>query len=194
MTAFPETPTPSEPFTYAPRFNTIVAGPYNSGSKVFRKGWVFPQHVFTLKWGYPSLADALSLYNFFVSMGGKFGAFTLFDFRGADASPIGRAWTGVYLGTGNGSTTTLDLPFKNGTSVTVYQNGTPKAGTVLTGGGADGRDRFTPTTAWTLGALLTVSFTGQRAFSPCHFAADEMSFDEFSAAMSSTGIGIEETR
>jgi hypothetical protein len=192
MAAFPETPIPSKPYLWTPKFSTIIGGPYLSGSAVFRKGRLLPLHSVTLKWNYLEPGDAKTIYDFFIGQFGRFLPFTYFDLQGWDLTPVGVAWTGVYVGVGNGSTTTMDLPGKTCSSVTVKENGTTKAGTVLTGGGVDGCDRFTPTAAWTIGAIITVDFTGRRSYRNVHFDADEMPFSWFETILTSSGISMSE--
>lgn len=106
---------------------------------------------------------------FFEARGGMFEAFVLYD---PDAT-----WTHTkaYVGVGNASATIFTLPAKQGsTGHAVYLNGSILlSGWTVSNDGANLRQRITFTAAPAAGAIIRVTFTGQRAFVG-RFASDEL--------------------
>jgi hypothetical protein len=197
MTAFPETIPPNVPYTWSPRFNTKIGGPYETPVLDARIVWPYPQMTVNLTWPKRVLpsTDYVALYDFFIAMRGKATAFTFFDFNQWKSSPVGIQWNHVYTCVRDGIATVYDLPGKNMTSIAVYDNATlltlTTDYTVSAGTGTDGRDKITFVTTGTVGHTVTVSFVGRRAMK-AHFIADEMPFDTFYASLQAKGMAIEE--
>lgn len=120
---------------------------------------------------------------FFEARGGMFEAFVLYD---PDATWV---HTKVYVGVGDGTTTIFTLPAKQGsTGHEVYlSNVLTASGWSVSNDGANLRQRITFTVAPTVGAIIRVTFTGQRAFVG-RFASDELVIRAESAGLYSVSF------
>ena len=141
------------------RFRTQVTTA-QSGVEKRRKRWPLGRHVLEMDWSRKenayTIADAL--FAFFEARGGMAEAFVVFDFNAV------RSYVDVRFAAATAGQTTFNLPSRNATSVTVKLNGVTKTGTFTATAGANGRDRFVLSVAAVGGELVTVSFTGQRAY------------------------------
>lgn len=106
---------------------------------------------------------------FFEARGGMFEAFVLYD---PDAT-----WTHTkaYVGVGNASAKIFTLPAKQGSAghAVYVNNSILLSGWTVSNDGANLRQRITFTAAPAAGAIIRVTFTGQRAFVG-RFASDEL--------------------
>jgi hypothetical protein len=179
VSLFPDNPGLAlDPYEWTPRFKTMVAGPFDNENIVTRAVLQFTLHACTIHYfytGWTALAEAV--YEFFVSMKGRYGSFAFYDLQGWDASPIGILWKGQYVGVGNASTLIFDVPAYiaiNDANRKIYCGGVDKTstGSWATGTGADGRDRFTFSTYTpALGEVITCNFLGRRVWKAA-FASD----------------------
>jgi len=168
---------PSISFLYPLKITTRAAtfvSSLESGKVLRRKLWTDPFYVISGEHNL-STADMATLENFFRETAQGM----LVDFCLAD--PLSRAWTDVYVGTGDGTTTVFDLPFKNATSRTVYNAAVAKTGggtdyTFGDGTGTDGRDKITWNSAPTTGNRLSLDATGNRAWAVI-FASDDLPWE-----------------
>lgn len=120
---------------------------------------------------------------FFEARGGMFEAFVLYD---PDATWV---HTKVYVGVGNASATIFTLPSKQGsTGHSVHVNDSILlSGWTVSNDGANLRQRITFTAAPAAGAIIRVTFTGQRAFVG-RFASDELVIRAESAGLYSVSF------
>jgi len=185
---------PSIDFLYPLRFvtrgKTFVSG-LESGRVLRRKLWTDPFYAISGQHNL-SAADLATLENFFRETAQGM----LVDFCLAD--PLSRSWTDVYVGTGDGSATVFDLPFKNSTSYTVYNAGVAKTGggtdyTFGDGTGTDGRDKVTWNSAPTDGNRISFDATGNRAWAVI-FASDELPWERSQYDRDTVSVSFVEVR
>ena len=160
MATWPESdPTPQYPLDITPRFKTLVSE-LDSGNEQRRIKQEFPVFDVLVTYDLLSKADMDTLYAFFMARKGRSEAFYIYDI--ADALIVTTtAYTDLYVGTGDGSTPTFDIPGRSTSSQTLYVDGVEDgSASFLTGGGASESDRVTPVSTPNNGAILTVDFTG----------------------------------
>jgi len=192
MTAFPDLLTgvsPKNPLEEIIQYKTLISE-FESGDPQRKQKWTYPRRRYRLRYQYISKANARTLWQFFMARSGRYGEFNLFH-------PWSDEYVGEYVGTGDGTTTNWNLPFKSGSAITVYVDGdeqsqtsSPAEATVTTNGGADNADLLELDSAPSSGARITVDFTGYlkvRSF----FDADEMSFSNFYDRLLNTGLDIQ---
>jgi len=167
---------PSLDFLYGLRYETrgktYVSG-LESGRVLRRKVWSDPFYTIS---GEHNLtpANLATLENFYRETAeGMLVDFCLTD-------PLSRAWTDVYVSTGDGATTVFNLPFKNSSSYTLYKAGAAQTGggthyTFGDGTGTDGRDRVTFVAAPTAGQRISFDATGNRAWAVI-FSSDDFAW------------------
>ena len=189
MTAFPDLLTavsPGNPLAETIEFRTLVSE-YESGQEVTKQKRLFPRRAFSLKYQFIEIAEARTLWLFFLGRKGKHLPFNLF-------LPFANTYTGEYIATTDGDATFYNLPSKSALDVVVY-----RSGAVLTGGGVDytftaeagedGADRIVLTAADPAGQYLTMDFTG-RLKVRAKFAEDQMTFETFYNRLVTTGLKI----
>lgn len=161
---------PSVGYTRGPRFKTEVVES-DTGLEQRRQRAPLSRQVldvaFAPRENIRTLVQAVEA--FFEARGGMFEAFVLYD---PDATWV---HTKAYVGVGNASTTIFTLPSKQGsTGHSVYVNNSILlSGWTVSNDGANLRQRITFTAAPAAGAIIRVTFTGQRAFVG-RFASDEL--------------------
>jgi len=177
MTVFPSFSTIrfKAPFSEEIEFRTLI-GRYGSESSEQRKQqWLFPKRNLSIGYENITIANARTLWQFYLSRKGSYEAFNLFYSRYD-------TYTTEYIGTGDGSTTVFNLPCKNSSSRTVYINYDSQVEdtdyTFSALGGIDGADQITFSVAPSAGGYITISFIGQLKVR-CRFAEDRLSFDTF---------------
>lgn len=187
MTAFPELllgDGPINPLSESIEFRTLVSE-YESGDAVTKQKWLFPRRSFPLKYQYITVANARTLWQFFISCKGKHLPFNFFDL-------FANTYVGEYVGTTDGSTTIYNLPSKLASGYTLYVAGAVKAAgtyTFTAGGGEDGADKIAFGVAPAAGQYITFDFTG-RLKVRCKFGEDLMSFDTFYNRLVTTGLTL----
>lgn len=200
MAVFPDDPKPSEGYELVDVYYTFESGPYEAGTSVTGKGREFPLAVANIK--YPKLpaSEFNSLISFYHAMRGRFGTFTFFDFAGWDAAPVGVLWPYLYVGVGDGTTATFDLPMKSTSTYTLKVAGVSKTPvthfTFGTGTGTDGKDRitFTAGNIPSAGQIVTLeNATGRRGFK-ARLSSDSQTLQRFVNNLTSTGISVKEVR
>ena len=188
MTAFPDliSGVPAvDPLDEQIEFRTLVSD-FESGNETRKQKRLYPRRNFPLKYRHISKADALTVWQFFLDRKGSHEAFPFF-------LPTTNTYTGEYVGTGDGSTTTFNLPSKSAASYSVYLDGYELTETTdytfTSGGGADGADLLSLTVAATDGVKITFGFTGYLKVR-CRFAEDIFSFQTFYDRLVSAGVTL----
>jgi hypothetical protein len=180
-----EADAPNEGAEFIPVFSTI-SQTSRSGLEQRRPAWTLPRHRFKLRWDKTNngLSYANSLYAFFCQCQGSYLPWAYIHHDAA------RVWSSVYVAQTVASPLTYDLPGYYMTSASVYVDGVADAGATIAHGssGNNYRDIVTLSGTPAVGKQLTVSFTGRRWFL-LRFAADEMTFTEFSVGL--FGLGVE---
>lgn len=173
MATYPTDPAPQYPLVVTPRYRTLIA-PLDGGSEQRRSKFAYPKYDVLVTYSLLEAVDISTLWDFFVARRGAYGAFYIIDY-------VLKAYTDLYVGLGDGSTTIYDLPGAKTSARTVYINGVDPVGeSFLSGGGEGGADRVQFASAPADGDVLTVDFTG---YLRCHvrFELDTMDRELFSA-------------
>ena len=188
MAAFPELSSVpyGSPVTKSIEFLTLVHE-FESGVITRKQKRTYPLRSFSLTYPKIKVADAQTLYQFFIARAGGFEDFVFFDRNATNA------YVKEYVGTGNGVDTVWNLPSLNASSYTLYIDDVAKtAGVDWTfgqAGGSDGEDKMTYGSAVTNGARITFSFTG-RLKVRCIFKESTMSWEEFYSKLVTTGLSL----
>lgn len=185
MAEYPASPKPQLPLNLSVRFNTITSS-FDSGKEQRRRKELYAKYDLDLTYNALSAADFATLWNFYNARGGSYEAFYFYTLVSTEA------WTGLFVGTGDGSTVTFDIPGKSTSSQAIYVNGVVVAEadyTMVVGGGTESSDRVTFDTAPALNDIITCNFTGYMRIR-CRFADDSMGKEGFGAALYRTGIKL----
>lgn len=180
---YPTTPVPSWPYDIKVRWNTTISS-FDSGKEQRRQKNLYPKYDVSLTYPVLSVANMQILWSFYQSKKGTYEPFYFYSLEST-------LWEGCYIGIGDGTTTTFDLPGKSTTGVVIYQDGVelrPEEYTLYIGGGAASADRVTFATAPAVNDLLTCDFTGYLRIR-CRFQ-EELSRSAFTAALYQTGIKL----
>ncbi len=193
---YPSTPVPSYTYTMDHQFRTVVSD-FESGAEQRRLMWRFPKRTFLLLYKAVAMTDAerYVLYKFFQQRSGSYESFYFFDFTM-------RRFFDQYVGYGDGSTATFDLPSKtttNDATLKVYVAGVEKTITVdfnfVSGGGGGGSDRITFIAGHipALGALITVDFNGYLRIKG-RFKDDKLTEELFTVDYETISVSIYEVK
>lgn len=190
MVAYPDVLTSVtilNPFTSENEFKTIVTTFDNLGNQTTKQKWLYPKRNVTLTYLTSGQSTFRTLWQFYNARAGKYGTFSFFY-------PYSDVYIGEYIGTGDGTTTTWNLPVKTGSSYTVYIDGSSVSGggvdyTYTSGGGGDGEDLIAFTVAPNSGTRLTMDFTGILKIR-ANFADDILSWDNLLTRIFTTGIKL----
>lgn len=177
-----------EPMDEGLVFRTLSSQFDDLGEEKRKKKWLYPKRFFLLKYKGISTSDAQTLWEFFISRGGSYEAFSFFY-------PFSRVYDGEYVGTGNDSDTIWSLPAKTSSGYTLYLDGATltAGGTDWTFGsasGADGEDQATLVAAPGEGERLTYDFTGYLKVR-CKIAEDSLSFQTFYNLIAHSGLKLQ---
>lgn len=188
MAVFPETPLPVYPVSIEPEWRTI-ADEADSGAEQRRQKWLFAKWNASFRYDALTAADLSTHYAFYMARKGSYEPFWYFDPRPSLGMTV--AHTDIYVGTGNGSTQTFDLPGKSTSSRTLYVDGVSQSTgfAYLTGGGDGSADRVTFTSAPADGAIITLDFTGILRMR-VRFAVDRMSMELFQTVLQRLGVQL----
>ena len=155
-----------------PQFNTRIVGLRN-GHERRNANWSQVQHRYTLPFQNIHADDYLAdLKSVFLAMQGQTHSFLAKDYSDFEATgeSLGNAPSGTTavqlqrVSTFGSATYTRKITKPKSGTLTVYEDGTPKAGTVDTATGL-----FTPTSSWSEGKALTADF---EFYVPVRFASD----------------------
>ena len=172
-----------EPYEEEIQFKTLISQFDDQGQEQRKQKWLYPRRVVNVKHLYVTKTQARTVWEFYKARGGSYEAFNYFV-------PDATAYTGEYVGTGDGVTTSFNLPCKDISSRTVYINGSPVGATIATAAGADGADLIRFGSAPSAAERITISFTGRLKIH-CRFAEDQMSFETLYNRMVSSGVKLQ---
>lgn len=189
MATYPEEPAPTYPFIIEPEWSTTVT-PFTSGKEERRVRRLFAAYNVTVTYGALTQAQAQTVWDFYMARRGSYEAFYVYDLAilGLDS------WShdALYLGTGDGSTTTFDIPGRSTSSQKIYNAGTEVDSadySILTGGGSSNSDRVTFDTAPDSGDILTCDFTGALRIR-ARFAEDKLPRELFTYKLYRYGVQL----
>lgn len=111
MEIFPSSPIPTYPLALESQHMTLTSS-FESGKEFRRQLWAYAKRKATLKFDLLSQSNMMTLWNFFNARKGSFDPFWFFwPLSNSDGTWI--FYSGEYVGRGNGSTVTFELPGKN---------------------------------------------------------------------------------
>ncbi len=168
-----------------PRFNTSVST-ISGGQEKRRAKFTFPLYDLKISFDLLTVADARTLWQFYKDRQGRYGSFYFY-------LPYSETYENEYIGTGDGSTTTWDIPGKTVSSYTVYNDGSAQTDTVdyniTQGAGTEGAAQIVFTVAPNAGEQLTIDFTGYYRFK-VRFADDELTYEVFAQKLTKMGVEL----
>ena len=160
MATFPESsPVPQYPLIVSPRWDTLIST-YSRSNERRRKKALYAQFDVTVNYEKMTQSDASNLWEFYMDKCGALTSFYIYDLSLLMNHTF--IHKSCYMATGDGSTTTFDIPGRSTSSITIYGNNNDETanGTKLTGGGTSDSDRFQFNTAPVEGVLVTCDFAG----------------------------------
>jgi len=190
MALYPENSTIpfKNPIQMRLRFKTLTNAFDDLGEERRKRKFLYPRRDITLAYEWLSVSDAQTLWEFYVARSGPYEAFNFF-------LPSPDTYTGEYVGSGDGSTTVMNLPSKSGSSTTVYLDGVEKTGggtdyTFGSGTGEDGADKITWVAAPAAAQRVTYDFTGYLKVRS-RFKEDYLDFETFYGLLCSMGVPLQ---
>lgn len=187
MATWPEDIVPNYSVQIIPKWRTLKSNLGNNTEQRTAKQ-LYPQYDVQVRFSsIPDHADVMTLWNFFQSRQGDYEGFYIYDWRGVHQATY-PAYTGLLVGTGDGTTDVFDIPGRSTSSQAIYIDGVdqPSGWSILTGGGASSSDRVDFTTAPAAGDIITCDFTGIMRI-PVRFNGDRLPFELFEASIYRTG-------
>jgi len=167
------------------RTKTLIST-VDSGKEYAKQKWLHPKRNWNLKYEGLTIVEARTLWQFFLSRAGQYSSFVIFD-------SVADTYTQEYIGTGDGSKVSFELPSKNAESYTLYSNGVSQVEssdyTFYEAGGADTEDKVVFTAAPADGYVLLWTFTGYLK-GRVRFAQDDLSFEVFYTMLVNMGISL----
>ena len=184
MEVYPATPAPSKGIITEAIFRTGL-GKGDSGREYRKSKSPYATYNVTVAYNALLLANINILWKFYLN---RKGAFEAFWFYGLEVDEH----INLYVGTGDGSEDTFDLPGKNTSGQVIYANGVVVAAadyTVLAGGGDGSSDRVQFDSPPTAGYEISCDLTGYMRI-PCRYKEDKMSRERFVRLLYKTGIDL----
>ena len=162
-------------FSVVPGYSTNVVTLRNGNERRAIR-WSMPRHKYTSKYASWTVADRAELLNLIHACSGMAYAFLFKDWNDYSVTlqSLGVAPSGttavqlVKTYTFGSQTLTRTITRPRSTTLTVYQNGVAKAGSVSSTTGL-----FTPSTSWSAGQALTATFEFDV---PVRLATDDVEF------------------
>lgn len=177
-----------EPWSDSILFKTLRARFDDLGQPSRKRKWLYPRRNPRIRYKSITKANALTLWQFYISRSGSHEAFNLFY-------PHSNTYTVEYVGTGDGSTVVFNLPSKQAATYTLYVDGVAKTGggtdyTFSSEGGTDGADKVTFVAAPASGERITFTFTGYLKIRAI-FKEDNLDFETFRDALVNMGVQLQ---
>lgn len=158
---------PDYGYSFTPRFKTDVLGPTDGDYTQRRRRRTSPLYQAVLSYNNITAANERTLMEFFEARDGGYDSFVFFDI-------LSRDYTGVSVGTGDGSTTVFTMSARDITDETVYVNGTPTSVTVNNRAGANGQDQIIFSLAPGNTLAITADYSGEKYLAICVFDTDAL--------------------
>lgn len=189
MEIFPDTSlvTPDFGIKTSEMWRTLITD-FESGKEQRKKKWAFPKRKVNIPYNLIHESEIENVWDFYHDRSGAYEAFWFYFIKS-------RKWKGEYIGKGDDSTVTFDLPSKSTdeSSLTVYVDGTPTSVTFLSGGGQASSDRIQFSVAPAANALITATFKGILRLK-ARFAEDNLDDELFKYMIYNFGLTILETK
>mgnify|MGYP002682239952 CR=1 FL=1 len=127
---------------------------FDSGKEQRHLKTNYPKYDVSLTYDVLNTTNMQILWNFYQARKGSYDTFCFYALESA-------AWTGGYIGVGDGYTTTFNIPGKSMSGLVVYVNNVSMEDyTINVGVGDGGADQIVFDAAPAANALLTCDFTG----------------------------------
>jgi hypothetical protein len=190
MAVFPTTVDPAYPIIIKPTWDTLIKR-MDSGAEQRRQKALYPTFDVTFSYKAISIANAQTIWDFFMARKGSFESFYWFDPR-PDMGAV-TSYDNLFIGTGDASTVTFNLPGKSTSGQVIYVEGVTQelttAYSILTGGGDGDADRVTFVTAPADSTSISCDFAGRLRIN-CRFAYDNLSQELFVRLLTNYGIEL----
>ncbi len=183
MSEYPTSPAPSYPVDIDAKWNTLISK-FDSGTEQRRQKQIQPLFDVTLTYKLLEQDEMQLLWDFYQERRGSWESFYFYSLESDD-------WGELYVGVGDGSTVTFDLPGKTTSSQSIYIDGALQGAgySIVTGGGAENSDRVTFSAAPAVNKIITCSFTGYLRIK-CRFEQDKLTRSRFQTLLYTTGIKL----
>ncbi len=179
---------------------TLISTFDGLGKEKRRRKFNFARRNLTLSYTdrFLTRAQMRTLWQFYLDRGGSYEAFSVFVTgpTAAVAAAGVNTYEGEYVGVGDGSTLSFDLPSRYaGTTTFYYTSGdstlqfSPDAYDFSGEAGADGCDRIGFNTPPNEGSVLSMDFTGQLKVRS-RFMEDRLSYQDFYNIVARAGIEL----
>lgn len=183
------------PLDFQIRFKTLKSKFDDLGKTQHKQKWLYPKYNINLVYEYITKSQIETLWEFYLARKGSYEAFNFFIPEPESTYPT---YTGIYIGTGDGTTETFNLPCKTSSNRTVYHDALPYEEDVeynfTAGGGEDGADKIdfsdSSMTAPANGVRLTMDFTGILKIR-CRFMEDILNYSMFWDRVASSKLILE---
>lgn len=191
MATYPSTIKYTDPVRTTLRWQTLVTE-FDNGEENRKQKNTYPRRDITLKYTALAKSEMETLWEFYNARKGSYEAFAFFESTGAGSSGY-HSYSSEYVGTGDSTTTTFNLPAINSSANhTVYVDGSSStAYTFTAGGGANGEDQIDFNAGDEPGSSeqVTYSFTG-RLKVRCRFAEDSLDYETMYDRLVNHGITL----
>lgn len=180
---YPEDPAPNE-ISVTPVWKTLISDSIEDGEEQRRQRQLFPTYDVNITYLEMNITRMKTLWEFYMDHHGALDVFYAYDlFTSMDH-------TSQFVGLGDGSTDTFDLPGRTTSSRTVYVNGVEETSlSYLTGGGSASSDRVEFASAVAEGAVITCDFTGYLRIK-CRFLYDRLARETFYRQVYQYGVDL----
>lgn len=190
MAKFPESPKPIYPLVITPRWRTLISDIEGGGEQRKQKRQ-FAVYDVTVRYRSLSESQMQTIYDFYMARKGALEAFHIYDL--ALLSNIAPNHSGLYCGTGDGTTEVFDIPGRSTSSQVIYKNGIEQTlttdYTISSGTGSDGSDQVDFVTAPAAGDIISCDFTGFLRIR-ARFAEDKLDRELFRYLAFNFGISL----
>jgi hypothetical protein len=178
----------AEPLQEMIEFKTLTTKFDNLGKEQRKQKWLYLRRTIQVKYNYISKVNAKTIWNFYIARNGSYETFRFFY-------PASNTYLTEYVGTGNGSAVTFNLPSYQAASYTLYVDGVAKTAsgtdyTFTSEGGTDGCDKAVFVIAPANGTRITWTFTGYLVV-VCRFTDDNMNFETLYDRLVSFGLKLQ---
>lgn len=112
---YPTTPVPSWPYDIKIRWNTTVSS-FDGGKEQRRQKNLYPKYDVSLTYPVLTESNMQILWSFYQSKKGTYEPFYFYSLESTE-------WESCYIGIGDGTTVTFDLPGRSTSNVIIYQDG-----------------------------------------------------------------------
>ena len=189
MATYPESPIPNYPLTVTPRWDTVISR-MDGGSEQRRQKTLFP--VYDVQVSYTALTNAgmQTIWNFFMVRKGRTEAFYIYDLALLGGQAF--AHSAQFVGYGDDSTDTFDIPGRSTSNRKVYVDGAEQTSGIsyTTGTGASLSDQVVFTTAPAAGEVITADFSGFLRMR-VRFANDTFDRELFMTTLMRAGVSLQ---